>query len=68
LRRFEEQSPEAIVELLPSLLRVMLTAFVEMMADERWGRADGADGLARDRAGTAPRSPHSHDQDCRRAR
>jgi hypothetical protein len=38
LRRFEGQPPETVVDLLPSLLRAMLTAFVEIMADERWGR------------------------------
>ena len=35
LRRFEGQPPEAVVALLPSLLRVMLTAFVEVMAEPR---------------------------------
>jgi hypothetical protein len=33
LQRLEEQPPELIVELLPSLTRTMLVAFVEVMAE-----------------------------------
>jgi hypothetical protein len=35
LRQLEERPPELVVALLPSLIRTMLAAFVEAMAEER---------------------------------
>jgi hypothetical protein len=37
LRQVEEMQPELVVALLPSLVRTMLAAFVEVMAEQ--GRA-----------------------------
>jgi len=34
LRRVEERPPEVVVALLPSLIRTMLAAFVEVMAEQ----------------------------------
>ena len=35
LRQVEERPPALVAALLPSLIRVMLTAFVEVMAEQR---------------------------------
>jgi len=35
LRQVEERPPELVVALLPSLVRTMLAAFVEMLAEQR---------------------------------
>jgi hypothetical protein len=35
LRQMEDKHPELVVALLPSLVRTMLTAFVEVMAEHR---------------------------------
>ncbi len=35
LRQVEDRPPELVVALLPSLIRTMLTAFVEVMAEQR---------------------------------
>ena len=39
LRQLEERPPELVVALLPSLVRTMLAAFVEMMAEQKRGRS-----------------------------
>jgi hypothetical protein len=39
LRRLEGQSPELVVALLPILIRSMLAAFVEVMAEQRASKA-----------------------------
>ncbi len=39
LRQLEERQPELVVALLPSLVRTMLTAFVEVMAEQRAWKA-----------------------------
>jgi len=35
LRQVEDKPPELVMALLPSLVRTMLAAFVEVMAEER---------------------------------
>jgi hypothetical protein len=35
LHQFEERQPDLVIALLPSLVRTMLTAFVEVMAEHR---------------------------------
>jgi hypothetical protein len=35
LRQVEERRPELVVALLPSLVRTMLAAFVEVLAEQR---------------------------------
>ncbi len=37
--QLEERPPELVVALLPSLVRTMLTAFVEVMAEQRASKA-----------------------------
>jgi hypothetical protein len=39
LRQAEDCAPEVVVALLPSLIRVMLAAFVEVMAEQRSAKA-----------------------------
>ena len=39
LRQVEERPPELVVALLPSLIRTMLAAFVEVMAEQRASKA-----------------------------
>lgn len=39
LRQLEERPPELVIALLPSLIRTMLAAFVEVMAEGRGARA-----------------------------
>jgi len=39
LRQVEERPAELVVALLPSLVRTMLAAFVEVMADQRKAKA-----------------------------
>jgi hypothetical protein len=41
LRQMEERPPELVIALLPSLVRTMLAAFVEVMAEERASKAQG---------------------------
>ena len=39
LRQVEDRPPELVAALLPSLIRIMLTAFVEVMAEQRSAKA-----------------------------
>jgi hypothetical protein len=39
LRQVEEQQPELVVSLLPSFIRTMLAAFLEVMAGQRASKA-----------------------------
>jgi hypothetical protein len=39
LRQVEDKPPELVIALLPSLVRTMLAAFVEVMAEQRGARA-----------------------------
>jgi hypothetical protein len=39
LRQLEERQPDAVVALLPSLVRTMLAALVEIMAEQRLSKA-----------------------------
>jgi hypothetical protein len=43
LRQLEERPPELVAALLPSLIRTMLTAFVEVMAEQRRREGVGHD-------------------------
>ena len=40
LRQMEDKPPELVMALLPSLVRTMLAAFVEVMAEERRSKAE----------------------------
>jgi hypothetical protein len=39
LRQMEDTQPELVMALLPSLVRTMLTAFVEVMEEEQRAKA-----------------------------
>ncbi len=39
LRQVEERQPELVIALLPSLIRTMLAAFVEVMTEQRASKA-----------------------------
>jgi len=39
MRRLEGQPPDLVVALLPGLIRTMLAAFVEVMAEDRRGKS-----------------------------
>jgi hypothetical protein len=59
LRQVEERPPELVAALLPSLIRVMLTAFVEVMAEQTGGEGVGHGSAALEIAETSQAAGHA---------